>query len=343
MQTDSQLVFIIGRSRSGTTLLRTILDSHLLISIPNECPFILQLSKHYKKTKHWTPEIISSFIFNLKKTWLFDELKINLEELEKNLLSLPKNIDYSIICKTVLLHTPSAKKNKELKYIGDKNPSYSLQFGALYNIFGNQCKYIFLNRDYRDQFVSLKKVKIEIPDIIVSTKRWVNAYTGFKKIATSNSGNFHMLRYEDLVLNPEKELIKVCTFMNIPYSSEMLNFFKNQESLSVFTEKSLKSIHYNITLPLHRNSVNVWEKELSKKQIGLADKIAGKYASESGYKQSCNMNSIKYFFLSLPGNFLYCITLFSSHLVKILPFNISLKVTGGAFLGNIWNRYLRKE
>lgn len=335
--------FIVGRSRSGTTLLRTMLDSHPNISVPNECPFILQLSNNYKNVKKWTPTKISAFIIDLQKTWLFNELNINLEELKKDLLTLGENISYSIVCKTVSGNISCVKQKKNLIYLGDKNPSYSLQFNTLYKIFGNQCKYIFINRDYRDQFVSLKNTGIEIPNIVISTKRWVKAYKNFKKHTELNSANFYTLRYEDLANHPEKELSCICNFLGTSYTPEMLAFYKNKESLSVFTETSLNGVHKSITMPVHTSKINVWKKELNKNEIGLADKIAGKHAIDCGYEHSVNLNSFTYFFLSLPGNFLYGIILLSSQILQIMPLSISLKFSGGAYLGKKWNQYLRKK
>ena len=97
------LFFIIGRSRSGTTLLRTMLDMHQNITVPNECTFILQLSEKYKNVKKWTTTIIEEFTIDLKSTWLFENLKINNELLNKKINSLGPTLTYSEVCRQVIL------------------------------------------------------------------------------------------------------------------------------------------------------------------------------------------------------------------------------------------------
>lgn len=50
------MVFIIGRGRSGTTLLQTIMDAHPTIITANESPFIINLKQKYSKINQWSAE-----------------------------------------------------------------------------------------------------------------------------------------------------------------------------------------------------------------------------------------------------------------------------------------------
>ncbi len=50
---------------------------------------------------------------------------------------------------------PFSKKDKIIAF-GDKNPGYSIYTEKLIKLFPDS-KFIYLNRDYRDNFVSLKK------------------------------------------------------------------------------------------------------------------------------------------------------------------------------------------
>ena len=53
--------FIVGRPRSGTTLLRTLFDAHPNVTIPPECQFIVNLYPKYGKTSNWTESLLLSF------------------------------------------------------------------------------------------------------------------------------------------------------------------------------------------------------------------------------------------------------------------------------------------
>ena len=334
--------FIIGRSRSGTTLLRLMLDNHKAISIPNECTFILQLSKKYKNINNWTSAIIERFIHDLKKTWLFENLKIDLTELKKKLLENSPEITFKEICLQVILHSESFKKKSGVVYAGDKNPAYSLFFKSIYSIFENNCKYIYIIRDYRDQFWSLKNARFEVPNAFVSAKRWVNAYNNFKSISNGNPKNFYFIKYEDLVNNPEKELQLICSFLGTNYDSSMLNFNDKDRLLSSFSNENLNGIHKSINEPVTNNKINYWKNNLSEKEIKILDKIAGKKGLALGYKPTTKISILQFFIISFPGFFIYWLGQLATLIIKWLPFNVYIKFSGGAYLGRIWNHYFRK-
>lgn len=338
-----EIIFIIGRSRSGTTLLRSMLDMHQFISIPNECTFILQLSKRYKNIKNWNSYIIEKFIFDLKKTWLSDNLKLDFDNLKENLKNFNQKSSFQDICKQVILNTPSATSKPDLMYVGDKNPSSSLNLKTLYSIFGNDCKYIFINRDYRDQYLSLKNAGIEMQNVVVSAKRWVKAYTNFLKVSENKNSNFYDLRYEDLVTEPEKKLQEICEFLNISYDKKMLEFYNIENLNKSFSEISLQGIHSSIKNPVSEKSIGLWKKNLPERQIKILDKICGKYKKQSGYKVDTNINDFAFFIITFPDYLLYYFTVLSSCFIKWLPFNIYLKLSGGAFLGSLWNKLFRKK
>lgn len=44
---DTPFIFIVGRPRSGTTLLRTLYDAHPNVNIPPECQFVVNLYGKY--------------------------------------------------------------------------------------------------------------------------------------------------------------------------------------------------------------------------------------------------------------------------------------------------------
>ena len=77
-------LFILGNPRSGTTLLRRIINAHSLYCVPPECGFVQWL---YDKYGHWKQELVSnrefvdSFLTDLEKcrkieTWNLDFMAI---------------------------------------------------------------------------------------------------------------------------------------------------------------------------------------------------------------------------------------------------------------------------
>ena len=76
--------FVVGRPRSGTTLLRTLFDAHPNVSFPPECQFIVNLYPKYGKIIDWEEKQILSFYHDLIEQWLFDTWNMDLDKLKKN-------------------------------------------------------------------------------------------------------------------------------------------------------------------------------------------------------------------------------------------------------------------
>lgn len=333
-----QLFFIIGRSRSGTTLLRSMLDSHSEISVPKECTFILQLAKKYNKINFWDIKIVNSFLNDLKLCWQYTGLGIDETKLRSDIVTYAPEIDYITICKIVLFNSKQSKSN--INFLGDKNPSYSIYFDELYQLFKNECKYIYIQRDYRDQFFSQKNAGIEIPNVVVSAKRWVRAYKNYLKVSKNNPSNCHFLSYENLVTNTETELKKICKFLLIGFETNMLNF-NSSGSLSVFTEIEMHGIHKSLNQPVSSDKISSWRGKLKESEVAVIEKITEKYAIESGYFKTSKISVLNYLWVLIPGLFIYYSVLLSSWLIKFLPTKLYLKFSAGAFLGKIWNHTFR--
>lgn len=339
-----KLFFIIGRSRSGTTLLRAMLDMHPSMMVPVEGTFVLQLARKYCHINKWTLTFIDNFLYDIRKTWLFYDLKINVVGLRNYLTLHISDLDYPTVCKAVFMHTPVSSTKSGLLWIGDKNPSYSVHFNRIFRIFGDQCKYIFISRDYRDQFISLKKAGIEIPDITVSTKRWVYSYKSVARHRKTYPDLFHSLTYEGLVSNPETQLKEICRFLEVSFEPGMMQYNANPSMLNEkYHHRSLEGIHKGLLDPVNREKIGVWRSELGQRQVGMAEYIAGNTGRQAGYECSVVKKPVRFFFLTLPGSVLYYILQFAERLMIIAPFRVYVKLSNGAYLGMLWNKYLKKH
>ncbi len=74
--------FIIGNPRSGTTLLRLMLNNHPLISVPPECGFAVWLYEKYKAENFLDKSIVRNFIADVVKSRKFETWGIDKEAIE---------------------------------------------------------------------------------------------------------------------------------------------------------------------------------------------------------------------------------------------------------------------
>ena len=87
------IFFIMGRPRSGTTLLSTLFDAHPNVKIPPEFPIMLPLYQKFRKVKDWDEKAILSFVAFIFQHNVFihrtlENLKINREDFTANLMTL---------------------------------------------------------------------------------------------------------------------------------------------------------------------------------------------------------------------------------------------------------------
>ncbi len=115
--------FVVGKERSGTTLLQLMLNAHPNIIAPPESRFIVLLYYKYGKIQVWTKEIISRFCDDLFKEDLFRNFwGIDKKELVEILCSVKDQLTFTLVCK--IIFRVSSPGKKEVNVFFDKNPVY---------------------------------------------------------------------------------------------------------------------------------------------------------------------------------------------------------------------------
>lgn len=258
--------FILGRERSGTTMLRIALNGHSKIYIPPESTFILNLlNKH--KNKLNTSKLISDLKLDpYLKAWVinYDELLVDL-----NSITTPT---YQAFCWTILGHM-----NKKAKLLGDKNPTYAL-FGKKIIELYPDAKIIWLIRDYRSQVNSMLKVNFEKKDVASLTVRWAVYNQHIHQLELDIPNQVLRIRYEDLVESSEASYTKICSFLGLKYEDTMLSWNKKNEEFH-------SAHHQSLSEKPTTKHIAEWKKELSIKQVRICQTIAGVYGEQLGYQK----------------------------------------------------------
>jgi len=291
-QNDIPLFFIIGRPRSGTTLLRMLFESNPNVIIPPESPVILNLYKKYQKLNNWKEKDIRDLVNDLYEQRYFDVWLMDREELTEKLLKCTGKNSFKSIIKILYLNYPSLFPKQDIRLIGDKNPGYSLYIKKLYKLFP-ESKFIYINRDYRDNYLSLIKVNFEVPVVPLVVFRWKFAYKQFLKLQEKHPENFYYLRYEDLANDPVNNFKGVCSFLNIDFDPDVFDFHKRKDELekAYAYDPSLLQVHQSLLKPINQSRIGTWKTKMTEKEIRSADQVAGKYAELAGYEKKYKKSS----------------------------------------------------
>lgn len=234
-------IFIIGSARSGTTLIGRMLSSHSNIFIKNESTKILNAFKE-KKSRDQIIKILASEVKGYENLTI-DEILTDMGK----------------------------------KRWGFKDPASQYYLKDIEEKFP-EAKLIFIIRDARAVALSQTKAKFGTANVYYAAEKWKNEVSYQRKYAIDNSENCCVVRYEDLILSPDKELSNICTFLNESYEPGMQQYYENEKYIdkkNVFNANTFKKLDPAI--------IDKWKRELSKKQINIIESIAGRILTENGY------------------------------------------------------------
>ncbi|WP_428329414.1 sulfotransferase family protein [Mucilaginibacter sp.] len=269
---------IIGTQRSGSNLLRVILDQSVEISSPHP-PHILvtfiPLLHLYGELDESTYKILINDVVNYVEAnpvpW--DGITINREWIFEN------STVYTLyeINKLIYEQAAIAKGSKYWCCKSMANVHYAHELDA----HSPNLKYIYLYRDGRDVAVSFKKAIVGEKHIYNLAQQWTYDQAACIKLAKATDGSrFFSLNYETLIVNPEAVIRKLCAFLNITYSADMLSFYNSNESKATAAAGEMWE---NLEKPIISNNTGKFHKELSKEEIEIFELVSQDVLRELEY------------------------------------------------------------
>lgn len=284
---DHKLHFIIGIWRSGTTLLREVLGMSNEVYIFPEHFVLLKLLSNNSK---WDTKSKKDFISKVERDEDFYYFaKPNMQKL-KELVQLSDNFESAIkACYAACL--PEEKENITLI---DKNPIYSYYLENLLEEFPNS-KFIWMLREPKDNCISRVKHKIQSWQNYSYLAHWWN-YTN-RQIAIQaqrHPDRFLLVPYDQMVIEPQPWIEKICHFLEIQFEESMLAFETKKDSRAKEFIESVKArdgkidenseyakrkvaMWENLQKPINSSKTKQWEKELSTTNINRIDAVSSAY------------------------------------------------------------------
>lgn len=316
---DIPLFLVIGRPRSGTTLIQTLLEAHPNVIIPPESQVVRQCYMRFKKVKKWQKEQLNQLVDFLYDDIKFREWKISRKELLNNLLDYPDPLDFGVIIRIIYFHYISVFPKKEILVFGDKNPTYSVNPEEILKIIPD-VKIVHIVRDYRDHILSVQRVKLLNSNLALIANLWKNSQKKILSHIEKDPESIISFKYEDFVSNPEYYLKEVCKFLSIPFSQSILNYTQKEKEMK--KEKAIVGndvFHGNLFKPISARNVEMWKTKMTKRDTMLADYFVGKYAELSGYKRQFSSRTILGFLRAIPGNLYTQMFRFVNFLILLVP------------------------
>jgi sulfotransferase family protein len=332
------IFFVVGRPRSGTTLLRMLFDAHPNINFPPECQFIINLYPKYGNISNWTEDLLIQFYDDLVDEWFFDTWSMDNDALKSRLLEYVGNYSYGTICKLIYSEYKSLYDKEELMLLGDKNPGYAIYTKTLLKIFP-EAKFIQILRDYRDNYVSIRNVDFELPVPSIVGQKWKYFFKKFRKDSKIKPSSYFTINYEKFVKDPEIHFQEICDFIGISYTEKVFNFReKKDEFLKHYPPGYIHNYHSSLLKKINTDKIEVWRKQLTKQQLKILDATVGKIAEQSGYKREYKNTNIWICLLALPGRVYAAILYLATIIVDLFPYKLrtAILIKGPLLLSKIY-------
>jgi hypothetical protein len=333
------LFFIVGIGRSGTTVLTSLLNKHPQLHCLPEANFLVFFLKAWKDHKSYSEKDVNSIfqeiiIYSASHPWLGWEF--NPEEVRQKVLAATKNnsqFSFQQLCEMIYREFRISGDDKPgTAVLIDKNPSYTIYMNEIYQ--NVDAKFIYLVRDYRANVLSRKQsVYYKSDNIAFNAQRWKlfnkMAYRFYKK----NPADVLLLRYEDLVSHPQRELSRIFQFTGVKeveYRPQQKTADIDIDRIKIderFKERFRKK-YSDLNKPLNAERLRAWEKQLNDEEIALSEAICGKFAMKLGYQKVKNNSAFTNFLICLhhlPQLIMAYLNVKKDKLIYFLPPAIKLR------------------
>lgn len=277
-----QSVFMVGEQRSGSNLLRLILNESSSIAAPHP-PHILQrmmpllpVYGNLNKGKNFKQLIddVCRLVELNPVPW--DKVTLDRKEIlkrcnEKSLIAV-----YGAVMDLYAeAHGANAWMCKSMQ---------NIHWADEINRHFNNPKYIYLYRDPRDVTLSFTKAVIgekhpyfiaeqwnELQELCIAQMNW------------HGTENIFPISYEQLLENPDKTVKELCQFLEIEFSDKMLDFHKSKEAERSANSSSLWE---NLSQPIKSNNSKKFMTELTTEDIKIIESVTGNVMDTLGYERA---------------------------------------------------------
>jgi len=280
--------YIVGPPRAGTTMLRLMLNRHPEFHVPPETwffPFLMWRAASYgdlstaAQIERFANDVARSPAESVRP--VSEVFSITAEEITAALVEARVTC-YAQAFSAVMSYL--ARREGKRRW-GEKTPFYS----AFLQVLGRsypQARFLVLVRDPRDVAFSIHQTswgRKQYPTLADAGMRWRYGMTGVEQVESElGPQRLLMLRYEDLVDEPERRVREICDFLEIIFDAAMLHF---HEQASDYVPPGAREWHQSLSQPISRSRIGRWRPSYSPEETGLIELTCRRQMRRWGYRR----------------------------------------------------------
>jgi Sulfotransferase family len=291
MSALSPMPIVVGAPRSGTTLLRFMLDAHPSMAIPPETGFLAApaLFDCDLSTVAGFHSVVTGFPPEAP-TW--DDFGLDADDLRDELRALSP---FTPSAGFRTFYRMYARKHRKPRY-GDKTPIYCEHL-AVVERFLPEARFVHIIRDGRDTSLSLRRTWFTPAQDMWSLARYWQRMVLAGRRAGRRAAAYLEISYEELVLSAPRVVSRVCEFIDLTFDPAMMRYWERVPDrlrehrgrvavdgrVLVTREQRLEQQRLT-TRPPQPDRIFRWRTEMTASERQEFARAAGDTLSEFGYE-----------------------------------------------------------
>jgi Sulfotransferase family len=272
--------FVVGSERSGTTLLRLMLDAHPLMAVPPESYFIVDLARRHGRARAGVdPAAVARDLEANRwfRQWGMapDDLRAALGTGRMGLADAVRRV-----------YGRYAQAQGKPRY-GDKTPAYVQHVRLLAGVLP-ESRFVHLIRDGRDVALSLSEVRWGPRDLLDAALHWRERVARGREAGQEVGAHRYLeVRYERLVADPEPVLREVAELCELPFDDAML---RHQETAADRLPGRPDGLHRRAaTAPSGEG--RDWRRDMAPEDLAAVELLLGDLLDQLGYERGAGRAS----------------------------------------------------
>ncbi len=275
----SSPIFVVGMPRSGTTLMSSAIAAHPRLTISPETHFLTKWVYRRGGRDIVRPADFDRFWEAWSASERFGHLGIDAGSTRGRIEAAGPITYRSIFDACMQAYAEAVGKVRW----GEKTPDHFRYVDLLCDWYPD-CRIIFMVRDPRAVAASTLKTPWGTRSIDVIAHKWNRV----ARLIESHAGDrrYMVVRYRDLVVDPETTLRRVCDHIGEDYAPEMLEQ-RSQASERVARrsgwqkEQVLKSQG-----PINTSSLDKWRDQLTSQQVQIVEHLTRRHRTRLGFEDT---------------------------------------------------------
>jgi hypothetical protein len=290
--TSSKVALLLCSERSGSNLLRCILDTHSALYAPNTMTLgPIYGSRGAVRSEFsgapW-PVLLREATRRINESTSYTGVSVTGSELAENL------VPDDLLGLYLYPHLKGARAHRAQWLVIKEHQGWRIAD----SLFGDvpSTRIVAQVRDPRAHAASCKHLA-RLYDayhgsISRAATRWTKDQGALLGLMARHRSAVHVHRYEDLVTQPQEILQDVCRFLGVSWEPGMLDYYEREAARKQSNPRYLHNMWAHLDEPVSSNAVEQWKTQLSATDVALVERSSREVMQHFGYEPRAQRSTL---------------------------------------------------